>query len=331
MAIGDNPYAFNGVNYVEKLEGFYTSNQLGDTASMNDDYFGLLALIAANTTSAQIKQDTLAYIIAHQAPSGGFSWSSDITCQYCEESSDMTAAAIQALQAAKNNGVSNSGLEDAITKAKNYLLSHQNSDGGFGTFGSDADTTGWALMALNAMGMKDGGEAQKAKAWLLTTQGSDGGFVSWGVADSTTTAHGLIALSGNTWLLRIYTPISTSTSTPTIIPTATPTSVPLITPTPTPKTEMISLMQQIAVTVTPQPRNQTTKTSKKPMKNTQVLGSETQNTNESDPQAIPTPTPQVKQILIKAFGMRNMLLFGASGVLLLLATLWWVFRLRLKK
>src|SRR6185369_11034838 len=51
VAIGKNPTSFGGTNFVSNLESFYNSNQLGDTCSLNDDVFGLLALIAAGPAS----------------------------------------------------------------------------------------------------------------------------------------------------------------------------------------------------------------------------------------------------------------------------------------
>lgn len=226
VATDSDPTNFGGVNYVQNLETFYNNNQIGDTCALNDDIFGLLALVASGTSSnTQIKQDTLNFIVSKQdSTDGGFSWSAP-SCPWYGTAVDMTAAAIQALQAAKDNGLTNSNLDDAITKAKNYLLANQNSDGGFGYFGSsDADTAGWVLMAFNVLGMKDSTQALSTKNYLSATQQADGGFLSWSGSDSTTTAQALIALAGKSWVLKIFISSITPSPTPTPTPIPVPTS-----------------------------------------------------------------------------------------------------------
>src|SRR3989344_4361449 len=234
IATDNDPTNFGGTNYLQKLESLASNSQIGDVCSLNDDIFGLLALIASgNLSNQQIKTDTLNFIVSKQdATDGGFGFSAP-GCAWYSTSSDMTAAGLQALQKAKDNGLTYAGLDNAITKAKNYLLANQYSDGGFGYYGSsDPDTTGWVLMGFNAIGMKDSEQGQKAKNYLLGKQSSaDGGFQSfdWGsssfVSNSTTTAQALIALSGKDWILKIYTaPVSPSPP-PTPISSSVPSSV----------------------------------------------------------------------------------------------------------
>lgn len=248
VAIGEDPTSFGGVNYVEKLESFYNNNQLGDTCALNDDIFGLLALIASGpSVNTQIKQDTLDFLISKQdAADNGFSFSAP-GCNYYSTSADITAAAVQALAYAKITGLTNTGLDLSITKAGSYLFANQNSDGGFGYYGySDTDTTGWVLISFNALGYKDTPQAIKAKEWLISQQSTtDGGFLAFDyganayVSNSTTTAHAVIALSGKSWILKIFSPVATPspslspTISPTSMPTPTPTSTPSSTPTPT--------------------------------------------------------------------------------------------------
>ena len=260
VAQGDDPTNFGGMNYVQKLESFYNNGQIGDTCSLNDDIFGLLSLIASgNTSTPQVKQDTLNFLIQKQDPQdGGFGFSAP-GCEWYSTASDMTAAAIQSLQAAKENGLTNPSLDDAIEKAKNYLLTNQVSDGGFGYFGaSDSDTTGWVLMAFNSLGLKDSEEAIKSKNWLLTQQSAqDGGFQAFDygtnsmVSNSTTTAQSLIALSGKGWVIRIFTPNSATVS-PSPIPTPTSSPVSTVSPTPTP-TPNSSTTSSHTPTPNPQP------------------------------------------------------------------------------
>lgn len=206
-AVGGDASNFGGTNYLANLEAQYSGGQLGDPTLLNDDMFGLLALIAAgNSASTAIKQDVLEFIIAHQAPTGAFSYCSDYTAQWCDPSADLTGAALQALWVAKDNGIMADGHDTAIENAINYLHANQNSDGGFGYYGSsDADSTAWVFMALN---LADSGSSVQinAKTWLENSQQPDGSFPAFS-GNSTTTAHALIALSGNGWL--VPSPIST--------------------------------------------------------------------------------------------------------------------------
>lgn len=214
-AAGGDATNFGGVNYVQNLENLYSANQLGDPALLNDDMFGLISLIAVGDSASDIiKQDVLNFIIAHQAPSGAFSYCSDYTAQWCDPSADLTGAALQSLKTAKNDGMTSVGLDNAITMALSYLQSNQNPDGGFGYFGSsDADSTAWVLMALN---LNDPGGIMQtnAKNWLVSSQQPDGGFPSFSGSDSTTTAHALIALSGNGWL--VQSPLSVEPGSPVV-------------------------------------------------------------------------------------------------------------------
>lgn len=268
VATGGDPTNYDGVNYVTNLESFYdsTNKQIGDKSgdicSLNDDIFGLLAEIAAgNASSALIKQNILDFLISKQDSSdGGFGYSVP-GCAWYSTSSDMTGAAIQALVAAKNNGLTNPDLDISIDRAKNYLLVNQSLDGGYGYYGSsDTDTTGWVLMAFNVLDMKDSTASANAKNWLISQQSpSDGGFLAFdyglsaSVSNSTTTAQAVTALSGKSWILKIFnpltiTPTGTLSATPTIIPTSTP--APTVTPTNTPTTTSTSTP---APTATPQP------------------------------------------------------------------------------
>lgn len=246
VATNGDPTNYGGINYVNHLEGFYNNNQLGDVCSLNDDIFGLLAEITAgSSSSSQIKQDVLNFIISKQDTfDGGFGYSAP-GCDWYSTSADMTAAAIQALVAAKENGLSNPNLDNSIDLAKNYLLTNQDGDGGFGYYGSsDPDTTGWVLMAFNVLDIQDSTASAQTKNWLISQQSpDDGGFLAYDygsssfVTNATTTAQAIIGLSGKSWILKIFDPLSI-TPTPTSgsgnpTPTVTFTPTPTATPTPT--------------------------------------------------------------------------------------------------
>jgi len=274
VATGFNPSDFGGTNYVSKLENLHNNEQIGDTCSINDDVFGLLALVASGPLSnGQIKQDALDFLIAKQDPNdGGFGFSAP-GCDWYSTSADMTSAALQALVEAKNSGMGSGGLDAAIDRATTYLTSNQIPDGGFGYFGSsDPDTTGWVLQAFNVLGIKDAEIALKAKNYLISQQsGTDGGIMAfdWGtstfVSNATTTAQAIIALSGKSWILKVYEPANNSNQTTN--PPLTPTTSSQSTNSPTPTSTNSNNTQS-----TPTPTLTPTSTPR----STQVLGAKSQ-------------------------------------------------------
>jgi len=279
-AMREDPTNFGGIDYLTNLEGYANNNQLGDTLLLNDDIFGLLALIKANSTNDTLKQDVLDFIISHQSSDGGFSWSTN-SCDWCGPDSNDTAAAIQALQLAKESGLTHPDLDTSLELAKQYLLGTQINSTGFGydAYSTDPDgaSTSWALMALNALGLSDSPEAQQATTWLLDNQMADDGFPwmpTYG-SDTGTTSHALIALSGGWWTQSTPTSTLTPTPIPTTKPTTTPTPTPTVSPTPTPTPTTPSLLLGVANSRKPLP---------KPTIVPQVLGNATNS-------ATITPTP----------------------------------------
>ncbi|MBI5451908.1 terpene cyclase/mutase family protein [Candidatus Gottesmanbacteria bacterium] len=258
VAIGQDPTNFGGKNYVVNLETFYNNGQIGDTCSLNDDMFGLMALIASgNISTTKIKQDTLNFLISKQDATGGFGFSAS-GCAWYATSSDMTGAAIQAMVLAKNNGLTNIDLDSAIDKAKSYLIKNQYADGGFGYGSSDPDSTSWVMQAFNVLGMKDSSQAVSARTYLLLQQSTtDGGIMAFDygtskfVSNATTTSQAVIALSGKSWVTKIFDPSQVVTITPT--PTTTVTPALTVTPTPTPNPSSSNNLSTPTPTVTPKP------------------------------------------------------------------------------
>ncbi|MEK7522549.1 MAG: prenyltransferase/squalene oxidase repeat-containing protein [Patescibacteria group bacterium] len=304
VATNGDPTNYGGTNYVTHLESFFNNNQIGDECSLNDDIFGLLAEIAVGaSSSAQVKEDVLSFLISKQdSVDGGFGYSAP-GCAWYSTSADMTGAGIQALVEAKKNGLTNPDLNTAIDRAKNYLLANQNIDGGFGYYGSsDTDSTGWVLMAFNVLDMKDSTASANTKNWLISQQSiDDGGFLAFdyglnkSVSNSTTTAQAVIALSGKSWILKIFepstlTPTSTSSVMPT--PTVTPTNTPTPTSTPIPTLILTSTPQSTSTpvpTFTPTPTSIPTLGSEDPTPTIisptsgQILGIQTNETNKRIP------------------------------------------------
>jgi hypothetical protein len=293
VATNGDPTNYGGVNYITHLESFYNNNQMGDTCSLNDDIFGLLAEVTAGpAASVQIKQAVLDYLISKQdSTDGGFGYSAP-GCSYYSTSADMTAAAVQALVAARENGLSNANLYDAINRAKNYLLVNQDNDGGFGYYGSsDADTSGWVLMGFNALGMQDSTPSANLKNWLISQRSAeDGGIMAFdyslntSVSNASTTAQALIGLTGKSWILKIFDPSLSMT----------PSSIPTQSPTPTPTVVSSSDASNVTPTptVTPVPTDTQTPTSTPDILAQADNSSANQTQSASDNQVSPTPTPK---------------------------------------
>ncbi|MGH7203303.1 MAG: prenyltransferase/squalene oxidase repeat-containing protein, partial [Candidatus Levyibacteriota bacterium] len=246
-ASGKDPYNFSGVNYVQNLESHHNNSQLGVITQINDDIFGLLALVSAGSgASSQTKQDARNFILSHQGTDGGFSWSTTGI-----EDVDDTAAALQALVAAKNAGMTATNLDTTITNAKNYILAAKNTDGGFPSVKGDASntsTTAWAVMALNAVG-DTGSDITNADAYMRGNQEENGSF-KWqpsSTGETFTTSYAVLALTGKYWPVKTFggitaTPSPTHTDSPSPTPSlsSTPTPSPTVTPTPSPTVTVTS-------------------------------------------------------------------------------------------
>lgn len=347
VAIGEDPTNFNNVNYMLKLESYANNNQLGEVTQINDDIFGLLALIASGSNAnVQLKQDILSFIISRQNADGGFSWTTNPSLNTSD--SNDTAAALQALQAAKETGMVHTNLDTAIDTAKNYLLSLQNSDGGFRydnslwSSNSDGSSTAWSLMALNELGMSESTQANNAKAWLGNNQESDGGFhwmIGYG-SDTATTSHAAIALSGSGWLsIYVFTPTPTVSLTPTVVtPTPTPSLTLTLTPTPTPtvtSTPTPTAAPTATPTNTPTPTPTLTPTvivlATTPTSIPEVLGTTFKNPvkhTETQPSQTPSTAPSPLSITHQQPFPVQKGLKGFSLVSLLSAVGYWYFKLR---
>lgn len=198
---------FGDVNYQELLLAAHNNGQIGDPTLLNDDIFGILAaVVTGNDALVPVVEDAVSYLLAHQSPEGGFSYTTNV-CAFCGADSNDTAAAIIALHVAQLAQINNPNLAAGEESAIAFLLPLQRNDGGFGydSFSdSDGSSTAWALMALNILGDAVKPQADAARAWLMNNQNSDGGFSygAFGITDSDTftSGHALIALLGTTWV-----------------------------------------------------------------------------------------------------------------------------------
>lgn len=194
---GEDPTNISGINLVEKLKTYYDGSQIGDPTLVNDDFWGVMALVAAGEpVNSDIIQNTVAFIKNSQQTDGG--WGYDVTAMWGTDPDD-TAAAIMALIAAAENPSSN-----PIIDALAYLKSVQGAQGGFTSWGSEnADSTAWAIQAIIATGQDPDSafwekNGNTPKEFLRSLQNVDGSF-NWtstnpGFLIAQTTAMSIVAL-----------------------------------------------------------------------------------------------------------------------------------------
>lgn len=158
LSFDKNPYSFGDdeINYIEAITDSFDGAQLGDDNLDNDDIFGLIVLPKVGyTKNDEIVSKTISFILSAQVSNG--SW---------DNSPDMTAAAIQALEPFD----SVDGVSEALSKASDYMEDEQNSDGGWGNVFS----TSWAMQAMNATGASWSKNGKTGIDYLTTQQMSDG-------------------------------------------------------------------------------------------------------------------------------------------------------------
>ena len=225
-AAGENPRNFGGVDYVAKLKTYYNSNQIGSTTLLNDDFWGVLALISAGESQgSEIIADSAAFIKDNQNNDDG--WGQAVGGI---SDTDNTAAAVMALMAA---GESPSSA--VIINALAYLKTQQQNDGGFQSEGStNSAVDSWVISAIRAVG-QDPTSSYWTKSGnnpvghLLSLQIADGSF-NWTASLSSDpewmTAYAITALLGKPYPVDATLPVITnltpasgatvSTRTPTI-------------------------------------------------------------------------------------------------------------------
>lgn len=204
VAAGKNPRTFTDTDLVAALKTFHTGGQIGDASTLNDDIFGILALLASGEPqSDSAVQDAKSFILTHQNGDGGWSFTVG-----GNSDTNMTSMAIMALLE------TNVPKTDShITNAVNYLKFAQNVDGGFpydpksswGT-NSDASSDAWVISAINKLGEDPDGSSWSKNGLspadhLLSLQAGAGYFKYQEDAfeDSfspVTTSYAVIALSG---------------------------------------------------------------------------------------------------------------------------------------
>lgn len=224
----------------EKMNTVCYQNNLYGLNGINDDVFALIALLSIGEDINQpIIQTTISTTKSWQMDTGAFSWPDWFNQDNKVAGDDITGAAINALKYAQNQGAS---VDASIfTKAKSYLKSTQQADGGWGWGTSDIMTTSWVLMGINALGetQNDWFTASSTNPWypLVNQLKPDGYYESaWvpGTADWFALKHVVPALLGKNWPVILPTKVTNFSTgatftystgggspTPVIVPTTT--------------------------------------------------------------------------------------------------------------
>jgi len=185
LALGENPYEFDGTNYIEAIIKSFDGTQFGDSSLVNDDIFSVLVLakVGYNESDIEIK-NAVEFIVSKQKSNG--SW---------EDSIDISGASLQALSLYNNlPGVSNS-----MNLASNYMKGMQQADGGF----SNVSSTAWAMQASSALGTNWSVNGKSGIDYLANYQQPDGGMLD--ITESVqnriwNTSYALPASLGKTWV-----------------------------------------------------------------------------------------------------------------------------------
>ena len=203
-AAGQDPASFGGFDYVTKLKSYHDGDQIGSASLLNDDFWGVLALISAGESqSSAIITDSVAFIKANQNTDHGWGLVAGGTSD-----ADNTAAAIMALIAAGESPGST-----VIDNALDYLKTLQQNDGGFASEGvTNSGVDAWVINAITDAGQSPVGNEWKQSGknpieHLLSLQDTDGAF-KWTAAQRSNpewmTAYAIAALLGKPYPVAIF-------------------------------------------------------------------------------------------------------------------------------
>lgn len=206
VAANEDPYNYNGTDFVAALEGFQQNSQIGDPAMLSDDFWAVLAFRSAGKTmSDPLVLSCKDFILTHQNDDGGWSYAVSGT----SDTNDTAAAIMALLDAGLNVG------DAVIQSAVSYLHSQQNLDGGFSfTLGgeSDSGSDAWVIASLNKLGENPANWAVGENNLLSHLQSlmlADGSFTwvaSNPASNTLMTAYAAMALSGSYYPVEYFTP-----------------------------------------------------------------------------------------------------------------------------
>ncbi|MDX6277029.1 MAG: hypothetical protein QOJ72_1157 [Nocardioidaceae bacterium] len=188
---GDDTTDFGGHDLITELEDLVTLSGAGAGRAVDTSTFGdssnaigqswdVRALAVAHSGLAQSATN---YLLKQQCNDGSVRvQESDIQCTTDHGTVDGTAFAIQALEVAKANGVTD--VQDDIDSAVSWLIADQAPDGSYSDDGTaNTNSTGLAAATLKTEGKL--GPAGNAAAWLVSHEVTDA------VADDTALSNEL--------------------------------------------------------------------------------------------------------------------------------------------
>lgn len=195
LALGQNPYSFENINYIEAIVKHFDGTQFGDATLVNDDIFALFPLLSAGyLLSDEIIAKDITFIISKQRSDG--SW---------EGSVDLTAAAIQALRGLNSSDV----VKASIDKASQYLKAKQEDTGGFGS----VFTSSWTIQAMKSLGFNWTKNNTSTDLYLAKQQTEDGAVLINSETKQNrmwATSYAIPAALGKDWM-SILKPVSKQT------------------------------------------------------------------------------------------------------------------------
>ena len=185
-------------------DGSFPHTAGGTLGGINDTAFAILPLSGEPGLSTALA-DAAAWLVTVQGADGGWSYAPG-----APESTDMTGAVLQALQAAPPAaGPDADARADARRAAWAYLHSAQHADGGFGETPTDGESnvasTAWVVQALWAAGEDPAGWAPSGRTpldYLASMQQPDGSIRyknSQSMNDLWMTAYAMPAFAGWPW------------------------------------------------------------------------------------------------------------------------------------
>lgn len=198
VASGADPRTAAGFDTVQEIKATFDGSQLGDPFLLNDDIFGLQALVAAGVTvDDEVVVKTREFVMRNQQPSGAFSYAAitagpEVLFTITFADVDMTGQAVVALVATRPTSADPAG-EQAEARALLFLKLGQWLDGGCqwsvaqpvvngafsllfnpvatltnpaALFGSNTDSTSWVTMGVVGAGHDPDGPAWTAPSGL---------------------------------------------------------------------------------------------------------------------------------------------------------------------
>lgn len=160
LSLGQNPYSFAGVNYVDLILKDFDDKQFGEPNLVNDDIFAVISLFGAGyTIEDEIIKKDIEFILSEQKTNG--SW---------EGSVDLTASAVQALYPFKDI----EEVASAIELSRKYLKTSQKDDGGWGS----VYTTSWVLQVEDLLDQEWTQNKKSGENYLALYQQGDGGVLT---------------------------------------------------------------------------------------------------------------------------------------------------------